>query len=71
MYKITIKGIAANLKMNNNITELIKNAIRIIFSWFFKASPLLILSENSGNSATKSMDKITVETINNSKLKFV
>ena len=36
MYKITINGIAANLNMNNNITQLIKKIIRMIFSLFFQ-----------------------------------
>ena len=71
IYKITINGIAANSKTNNNIKELIKNIIRIIFSLDFSSSNLLIFSENSGNSETKSKDNIIVVPINKSMLNFV
>ena len=58
IYKITIKGIAANLNMNNNITQLIKKIIRMIFSLFFQISPFFIFSENKGRFATKSRERI-------------
>ena len=58
MYKITINGIAANLNMNNNITQLIKKIIRMIFSLFFQFSPFFIFSENKGRFATKSIERI-------------
>ena len=71
MYKITINGIDANSNMNNNITQLIKKIIRMIFSLFFQFSPFFIFSENKGRFATKSKDKIIVETINNSVLNHI
>ena len=71
IYKITIKGIAANSKTNNNITELIKTKIRIIFSFDFSCSPCFIFKENKGSFATKSKDKITVVPINNSVLNHI
>ncbi|SVE62358.1 uncharacterized protein METZ01_LOCUS515212, partial [marine metagenome] len=58
MYKITINGIAANSNMNNSITQLIKKIIRMIFSLFFQFSPFFTFSENKGNFATKSRERI-------------
>ena len=58
MYKITINGIDANSNMNNNITQLIKKIIRMIFSLFFQFSPFFIFSENKGRFATKSRERI-------------
>ena len=65
MYKITINGIAANLNMNNNITQLIKKIIRMIFSLFFQFSPFFTFSENKGNFATKSRERIIEITMKN------
>ena len=65
MYKITINGIAANSNMNNNITQLIKKIIRMIFSLFFQFSPFFIFSENKGRFATKSRERIIDVTIKN------
>ena len=58
MYKITINGIAENSNMNNNITQLIKKIIRMIFSLFFQFSPFFIFSENKDRFATKSRERI-------------
>ena len=65
MYKITINGIDANLNMNNNITQLIKKIIRMIFSLFFQFSSFFIFSENKGRFATKSRERIIDVTIKN------
>ena len=58
MYKITINGIAANSNVNNNITQLIKNIIRIIFSLFFQFSPFFTFRESKGSLATRSRERI-------------
>ena len=58
MYKITINGIATNLNMNNNITQLIKKIIRTIFTLFFQFSPFFTFSENKGSFATKNRERI-------------
>ena len=59
MYKITINGIAANSNMNNNITQLIKNIIRMIFSLFFQFSSFLTFNESKGILDIKSIERIT------------
>ena len=58
IYKITINGIAANSKTNNNITQLIKNIIRMIFSLSFQFSSFFTFSENKGSLDIKSIERI-------------
>ena len=65
MYKITINGIAANSKMNNNITQFIKKIIRMIFSLFFQFSPFFTFSENKGSFDIKSIERMIDVTIKN------
>ena len=59
MYKITINGIAANSNMNNNITQLIKNIIRMIFSLFLQFSSFFTFNENKESLDIKSIERIT------------